>query len=224
MKKFAVILLTICLMSVMLCACTADSGGMDADAETPEPNNDFYDWGMDHISMKDISPDVFLEVPLYRQASSYTCGVACTLSILRYAGYDFDLREDRLAATLGSTPEDGTNYHSIVDYLNSVYYEEEDNLMFEAEAKMEMTIDDLMACLAASAGAAVSGFLLAGKIGRQRFVCGLICGAFYALCLLAAAFLVHGVPSWTRSDAMLPLALLLGGPLGGALSAIKEGH
>ena len=81
-----------------------------------------------------------------------------------------------------------------------------------------------MACLAASAGAAVSGFLLAGKIGRQRFVCGLICGAFYALCLLAAAFLVHGVPSWTRSDVMLPLALLLGGTLGGALSAIKEGH
>lgn len=81
-----------------------------------------------------------------------------------------------------------------------------------------------MACLAASAGAAVSGFLLAGKIGRQRFICGLICGAFYALCLLAAAFLVHGVPSWTRSDAMLPLALLLGGTLGGALSAIKEGH
>lgn len=81
-----------------------------------------------------------------------------------------------------------------------------------------------MACLAASAGAAVSGFLLAGKIERQRFVCGLICGAFYALCLLAAAFLVHGVPSWTRSDVMLPLALLLGGTLGGALSAIKEGH
>ena len=81
-----------------------------------------------------------------------------------------------------------------------------------------------MACLAASAGAAISGFLLAGKIGRQRFVCGLICGAFYALCLLTAAFLVHGVPSWTRSDVMLPLALLLGGTLGGALSAIKEGH
>ena len=81
-----------------------------------------------------------------------------------------------------------------------------------------------MACLAASAGAVVSGFLLAGKIGRQRFVCGLICGAFYTLCLLAAAFLVHGVPSWTRSDAMLPLALLLGGTLGGAFSAIREGH
>ena len=81
-----------------------------------------------------------------------------------------------------------------------------------------------MACLAASAGAAVSGFLLAGKIGRQRLVCGLICGAFYALCLRAAAFLVHGVSSWTRSNAMLPLALLLGGTLGGALSAIKEGH
>ena len=81
-----------------------------------------------------------------------------------------------------------------------------------------------MACLAAAAGAALSGFLLAAKIGRQRLVCGLVCGAFYALCLLAAAFLVHGVPTWTRSDAMLPLALLLGGTLGGALSAIKEGR
>ena len=81
-----------------------------------------------------------------------------------------------------------------------------------------------MACLAAAAGAALSGYLLAGKIGRQRLVCGLVCGAFYALCLLAAAFLVHGVPSWTRSDTMLPLALLLGGTLGGALSAMKEGR
>ena len=81
-----------------------------------------------------------------------------------------------------------------------------------------------MACLAAAAGAALSGYLLAGKIGRQRLIGGLVCGAFYRLCLLAAAFLVHGVPTWTRSDAMLPLALLLGGALGGALSAIKEGH
>ena len=97
-------------------------------------------------------------------------------------------------------------------------------LLLLALAAFLLTHTPPMACLAASAGAAVSGFLLAGKIGRQRFVCGLICGAFYALCLLAAAFLVHGVPSWTRSDAMLPLALLLGGTLGGALSAIKEGH
>lgn len=85
-----------------------------------------------------------------------------------------------------------------------------------------------MACLAAAAGASLSGYLLAGKVGRQRLLCGLACGAFYSLCLLAAAFLVHGVPAWTRSDTMLPLALLLGGTLGGtlggALSAIKEGH
>ena len=77
-----------------------------------------------------------------------------------------------------------------------------------------------MACLAAAAGAALSGYLLAGKIGRQRLICGLVCGAFYSLCLLAAAILVHGVPS----DTMLPLALLLGGALGGALSAVKEGR
>ena len=97
-------------------------------------------------------------------------------------------------------------------------------LLLLALAAFLLTHTPLPLHLAASAGAAISGFLLAGKIGRQRFVCGLICGAFYALCLLAAAFLVHGVPSWTRSDAMLPLALLLGGTLGGALSAIKEGH
>ena len=76
----------------------------------------------------------------------------------------------------------------------------------------------------AAAGAALSGALLAGKIGRQRLICGLVCGAFYSLCLLAAAVLAHGVPSWTHSDTMLPLALLLGGTLGGALSAVKEGR
>lgn len=81
-----------------------------------------------------------------------------------------------------------------------------------------------MACLAAAAGAALSGVLLAGKIGRQRLICGLACGAFYSLCLLAAAVLAHGMPNWTRSDTMLPLALLLGGTLGGALSAVKEGR
>ena len=142
MKRLAIVLLTICLMAGTLCACASDSGS-DTGAETPEPNNDFYDWGMEHISRKDISPDVFLQLPLYRQAASYTCGVACTMSLLRYAGYDFDVREDRLAASLGATEEDGTNYHSIVDYLNSVYYEEEDNKMFEAEAKMNLTIADL---------------------------------------------------------------------------------
>ena len=81
-----------------------------------------------------------------------------------------------------------------------------------------------MACLAAAAGAALSGVLLAGKIGRQRLICGLACGTFYSLCLLAAAVLAHGMPNWTRSDTMLPLALLLGGTLGGALSAVKEGR
>lgn len=81
-----------------------------------------------------------------------------------------------------------------------------------------------MACLAAAAGAALSGYFLANKLARQRLLCGLGCGGFYAVCLLAAAVLVHGVPDWTRSDTMLPVALLLGGTLGGALSAMKEGR
>lgn len=81
-----------------------------------------------------------------------------------------------------------------------------------------------MACLAAAAGAALSGYFLANKLARQRLLCGLACGGFYAICLLVAAILVHGIPDWTRSDTMLPVALLLGGTLGGALSAMKEGR
>ena len=81
-----------------------------------------------------------------------------------------------------------------------------------------------MACLAAAAGAAVSGALLAGKVKRQRLLCGAGCGLFYALCLLAASIAAHGLPAWSRSDTMLPLALLLGGALGGAVSALQEGR
>ena len=62
----------------------------------------------------------FLELPLYRQSHNFTCGVACVSSILRYAGYDFDTREDRLFWELGSTPENGTNYIKLAQYLDSV--------------------------------------------------------------------------------------------------------
>ena len=64
-----------------------------------------------------------LEVPLYRQSHNFTCGVACVASVLRYAGYDFDTREDRLLWELAATPENGTNYMTIAGYLNSVRVE-----------------------------------------------------------------------------------------------------
>lgn len=69
----------------------------------------------------------FLKLPLYRQSHNFTCGVACVASVLRYAGYDFDTREDRLLWELGSTPEAGTNYLTIKEYLESVRYKNHPN-------------------------------------------------------------------------------------------------
>ena len=80
-----------------------------------------------------------------------------------------------------------------------------------------------MACLSAAAGAAVSGNLLAKAAGRQPLLCGLACGGFYVLCLAGAALVQNGTLNWQGSGAMLPIALLLGGCLGGSLQAVR-GH
>ena len=80
-----------------------------------------------------------------------------------------------------------------------------------------------MACLAAAVGAAVSARVLAGRLKQKLMLCGLGCGAFYALCLLAATLLANGEIDW-RGNAMLSLALLLGGVLGGAMSALRAGR
>ena len=80
-----------------------------------------------------------------------------------------------------------------------------------------------MACLAAAIGAAVSARVLAGRLKQKLLLCGLGCGAFYTICLLAATLLANGEVDW-RGNAMLSLALLLGGVLGGAVSALREGR
>ena len=80
-----------------------------------------------------------------------------------------------------------------------------------------------MACLAAAIGAAVSARVLAGRLKQKLLLCGLGCGAFYTICLLAATLLANGEINW-RGNAMLSLALLLGGVLGGAVSALREGR
>ena len=81
-----------------------------------------------------------------------------------------------------------------------------------------------MACMAAAVGAAVSAAVLARRLQKRLLLCGLGCGAFYAVCLLAATLLVNGRLDWQGSNAMLPLALLLGGLLGGALTALRAGR
>lgn len=77
-----------------------------------------------------IKPDItkihLIPVPPVRQATDYTCGVACVCSILRYAGYEFDVRQDELSEVLQAYPENGTSYHNIVKYLEEVSFSDTD--------------------------------------------------------------------------------------------------
>ena len=54
-----------------------------------------------------LSSSPFAAVPDVRQSTGYTCGAAALQAILAYWGTD--VREDRLAARLHSTPEAGTH-------------------------------------------------------------------------------------------------------------------
>jgi predicted double-glycine peptidase len=58
-----------------------------------------------------------IRVPLARQATSYTCGVAALQSVLAY--YGIAVRQDRLAAALQADPEQGTNYHNMAAYAEA---------------------------------------------------------------------------------------------------------
>ena len=88
--------------------------------------NTFYTSGISSMPLPETDEEgnyKLLEVPLYRQGHNFTCGVSCVASVLRYAGYDFDTREDRLLLELAATPENGTNYMKIAEYLNAVRIE-----------------------------------------------------------------------------------------------------
>ena len=91
--------------------------------DTEPEGNTFYNYNISKMSLPETDETgkcKFLKLPLYRQSHNFTCGVACVASVLRYAGYDFDTREDRLLWELEATPENGTNYMNIAEYLESV--------------------------------------------------------------------------------------------------------
>lgn len=75
--------------------------------------------------------------------------------------------------------------------------------------------------MAAAIGAAVSGWILARQVRRQFLLCGIACGAFYAVCLFFASLILNGGGHWQQADFMLPLALVLGGTMGGTLAALR---
>lgn len=77
------------------------------------------------------------------------------------------------------------------------------------------------ACLIAGVGAAVPGAVLAVGIGRQRLLCGLGCGVFYAACL-AAASAVSGELALTDANLALLCVLVFSGMFGGVLTALRS--
>lgn len=98
-------------------------------------------------------PDNLIRLPVVRQGTGYTCGVACVQSILYYNGIDF--REDDLAAALGSTPENGTNIDQIISFLTQVTWEDgwwlglgtEFSDGIGAERQDGMTVEELCAAI-----------------------------------------------------------------------------
>ncbi len=93
-----------------------------------------------------------------------------------------------------------------------------------AHTPLPLSLVRPLACLGAAAGAAVSGLLLAKKLGKQYLLCGLGCGFFYSVCQIAAAVAAGGALPARSADLMLPVALLLSGTLGGALAALRPEH
>ncbi len=74
-----------------------------------------------------------IQVPMTRQATDYTCGVAALQSILYYYGKEF--REDQLAQKLQADSIHGTQYPKIVEFARS--------LGFRVDVQTLMTLDDL---------------------------------------------------------------------------------
>lgn len=74
-------------------------------------------------SEKATLPANLLRLPLIRQATNYTCGVAALQSILAY--YGEDVREDTLAKELRADKRDGTRHKQIEKFAKKRGYEVE---------------------------------------------------------------------------------------------------
>ncbi|MCB0056208.1 MAG: C39 family peptidase, partial [Caldilineaceae bacterium] len=68
-------------------------------------------------AMRRALPQVLIELPLVRQATGDTCGVAALQSVLHYFGQS--IRQDVLAEALGADPEHGTNYKRMAAFAQA---------------------------------------------------------------------------------------------------------
>lgn len=76
------------------------------------------------------------------------------------------------------------------------------------------------ASAAAAVGALISGYLLANGLQQKRLFCGAASGGFFCLCLLCATLIQGLTPAIDQSSATMLASLLLGGTIGGGLSAL----
>jgi predicted double-glycine peptidase len=76
-------------------------------------------------------PEKLIRLPLTRQATDYTCGVAVVQSVLYYNGIEY--RQDILEKELGATPDDGTSHIEMRSFLvnQGIGAEFEENLTLE---------------------------------------------------------------------------------------------
>lgn len=82
-------------------------------------------------------PANLIRLPLMRQATDYTCGVAALQSILAYYGEEY--REEELSKKLKANPHDGTAYSEIASFSRK--------LGFNVEINKKMSIAELKAAI-----------------------------------------------------------------------------
>ena len=76
------------------------------------------------------------EIPLIRQGTTYTCGIAALHSILRWASYDLDINDETLMEACGTTVENGTAWGHIIEYMLGTH-------LLDAEWRLNMTCEEL---------------------------------------------------------------------------------
>ncbi len=96
-KKLLTMLLSILLLTVFLCGCLQKEEDVAQAQLSDYPQ--------------------FVEVPLIRQGTTYSCGIAAMHSLLRWASYDWDINDEYLMEDCGTTRENGTTYQSILAYI-----------------------------------------------------------------------------------------------------------
>ncbi len=77
--------------------------------------------GAEVVSAPERLPRNIIRIPMTRQSTDYTCGVAALQSLLAYFGDE--VREDTLCKSLKSNPQEGTNYQAMVAYAKGRGYD-----------------------------------------------------------------------------------------------------